>query len=118
MRILLFVGILIALVLPCFAQESTTTQEKEQAVPAVPAEPAAESGDFEMGMKHYRQRHYAQAISEFEKVVTADPKNAAAHYMMGYAHYVMKHKADALAAFSKAFEADPSFDPRPYFRRG
>lgn len=118
MRILLFAGILIALALPSFAQEPATTQEKEQAVPAVPATPAAESGDFEMGMKHYRQRHYAQAISEFEKVVAADPKNAAAYYMMGYAHYVMKHKADALAAFSKAFEADPSFDPRPYFRRG
>jgi len=117
MRILLFAGIVIALAFPCFAQE-TTTEEKEQTVPAVAATPAAESGDFEMGMKHYRQRHYAQAISEFEKVIAADPKNAAAYYMMGYAHYVMKHKADALAAFGKAFEADPAFDPRPYFRRG
>ncbi|MCI0416309.1 tetratricopeptide repeat protein [bacterium] len=117
MKILLFAGILIALALPCFAQESTT-EEKEQAVPAVPATPAAQSGDFETGMKLYRQRNYTQAISEFQNVVAADPKNAAAWYMMGYAHYVMKHKADALEAFSKAFEADPAFDPRPYFRRG
>ncbi len=116
MRLLLFAGILIALAFPCFAQESTTEQT-EQAVPDVTTT-GAESGDFETGMKHYRQRRYAQAISEFEKVVAADPKNAAAYYMMGYAHYVMKHKADALAAFSKAFEADPSFDPKPYFRRG
>jgi len=69
---------------------------------------------FDVAMKHYRQRHYAQAIEEFNQIVQADPSNAAAYYFMGYAHYTLKHHQEALEAFSKAFQANPKFDPSPY----
>jgi Tfp pilus assembly protein PilF len=69
---------------------------------------------FDVAMKHYRQRHYAQAIEEFNQIVQTDPSNAAAFYFMGYAHYTLKHHQEALEAFSKAFQANPKFDPSPY----
>ncbi|HEY4492156.1 MAG TPA: tetratricopeptide repeat protein [Acidobacteriota bacterium] len=104
--------------LPLFAQEATgQEQQTEQAQPLAESKPAAAAGDFDVAMKHYRQRHYGRAVEEFQRVIDADPNNAAAHYFMGYAHYVMGHHQEALAAFKKCFETDPKFDPRPYWSR-
>lgn len=99
-----------------FAQEAQ--EETPAAVPeATPAVSADEGGgDFDLGMKLYRQRKYSAAIAEFEKVTAADPGHAAAWYFAGYAHYVLKHHQEAIAAFAKAFQADPTFDPRPHFK--
>jgi len=74
------------------------------------------SPEFTAAMKMYRQRRYAEAVGQFQKVVEAEPQNAAAYYFMGYANYVTKHYKEAQDAFGKAFAADPRLDPKPYFR--
>lgn len=89
----------------CFAQSTQTTATRTA---------EAQSPGFDTAMKHYRQRHYARAIDEFNQVVQSEPNNAAAYYFMGYAHYTLKHPQQALEAFSKAFQVDPKFDPNPY----
>lgn len=111
-----FLGILIlGFFLPLFAQEATE-QEQQQTQPLAETKPAA-SGDFDVAMRHYRQRRYGQAVEEFQRVVDSGTNQAAAYYFMGYAHYVMGHHQEALTAFKKCFETDPKFDPRPYWRR-
>jgi len=75
------------------------------------------SADFATAMKHYRQRHFAIAIEQLNRVVEKERQNAAAYYFLGYAHYALDHNQEAQAAFEKTFEADPKFDPRPYFQR-
>ena len=89
----------------CFAQSAQTTATNTT---------QPQSSAFDTAMKHYRQRHYARAIEEFNQVVQSEPNNAAAYYFMGYAHYTLKHHQQALEAFSKAFQVDPKFDPKPY----
>jgi TolA-binding protein len=102
--------LIFALVGPVGAQQAT-----QQTAPQ-PTMQTQNSPEFSAAMKSYRQRRYADAVSQFQKVVEAEPQNAAAYYFMGYSHYVMKHYQEAQDAFGKAFAADPRLDPKPYFR--
>lgn len=105
---ILFIMVLAFPLLPLSAQD--------QPASTTAAVSPAPTSDFAGGMKLYRQRRYAQAVSVFEAVPSDSPDYAAACYFAGYAHYVMGHYPQAMGAFDKAFQANPVFDPRPYFQ--
>jgi len=106
---------LVTLLIFAFVGPVAAQQAMQQTAPQ-PTMQTQSSPEFSAAMKSYRQRRYAEAVSQFQKVVEAEPQNAAAYYFMGYANYVTKHYKEAQDAFGKAFAADPRLDPKPYFR--
>src|SRR2546430_6533062 len=77
--------------LPARAAMPTTTQAR-----------AAEAGG-----RLFKQKRYAEAISEYDKVLAADPKNAVALTMRGFTKAEVSDYPSALRDFDGAWELAP-----------
>lgn len=82
-------------------------------------EELGQDGDEPMttGLRHYRQRDFQSALSEFEKVTELAPWRADAFYLRGYCLMVLRNYEPSVEAFGRAFELDPAFDPRTIYQR-
>ena len=68
----------------------------------------ARNSDFDTGKKAIDAKNWAEAASNFAKVVAKDPKNADAYNYLGYANRWMGKYDEAFAAYGKALALAPN----------
>jgi tetratricopeptide (TPR) repeat protein len=61
------------------------------------------------GVKSYKQRKFAEAISHLENALAYAPDNAKAHYTIGHSYKRMNNPDAAANAYSAAIKADAKF---------
>jgi tetratricopeptide (TPR) repeat protein len=72
---------------------------------SAPSMPKAD--DYAAGVKSANSGDYADALSQFNKVVASDPKNADAWNMIGFTDRKLGKFPDSLSAYEKALAINP-----------
>jgi tetratricopeptide (TPR) repeat protein len=81
-----------------------------------PAAAQSSDADWDSGVSHYKQQHYRQAISDFQKVADASPDFANTYFYIGLSHFRLKEYGKSIVALGRYLElaekgggkADPS----------
>jgi tetratricopeptide (TPR) repeat protein len=61
-------------------------------------------GDFQKGVSFFKQKQYAKAASEFEKIVQDSPEYESGHRVLGKCYLELKQYRKAANAFAKAIK--------------
>jgi eukaryotic-like serine/threonine-protein kinase len=67
------------------------------------------SGHYELGVFYYRQRRYADAAGEFERVLEITPDNALAHATLGGMLQLLGKDAEAETHLKRSLDLQPSY---------
>ena len=67
------------------------------------------SGHYELGVFYYRQRRYANAAGEFERVLEITPDNALAHATLGGMLQLLGKDAEAETHLKRSLDLQPSY---------
>lgn len=67
------------------------------------------SGYYELGVFYYRQRRYADAAAQFERVLALTPDNAMAHATLGGVMQLLGKDAEAESHLRRSLDLQPSY---------
>jgi eukaryotic-like serine/threonine-protein kinase len=71
--------------------------------------PQGWDGYYELGVFYYRQRQYAKAAAEFEKVLEITPDNAMVHATLGGVLQLLEKDTEAERHLKRSIELQPSY---------
>lgn len=63
---------------------------------------------IQIGAMEIRQKHYQEALSQFDKALLVDPKNVFALYHRGVVYYEQEQYQNAIDEFNRALDIDPN----------
>lgn len=76
---------------------------------AITLRPQHWGGHYEMGVFYYRQRRFAEAAEQFDRVLSITPDNAMVHAVQGGVLQLLKRNAEAETHLRRSIALQPSY---------
>ncbi|MGH9765114.1 MAG: tetratricopeptide repeat protein [Blastocatellia bacterium] len=117
------ISLLLVLLAPPYFVQATSSQRSPFPGSVKSAEVESElegltgKGAYDLGLRYYKDRKYAEAVQAFEASTKLDSNNPDPYYALGLSYLVLYQTRSAQASFRKAIQLAPDWI-EPHLRLG